>query len=128
MYWLGPEVPTDRLTSFEITYHGEGAPTLEAIEWGAESDLLASELPCDLSGCTLVHLAALSSARRQLQFFNACRKRGAPLISVGTDSNQVHSETGIVHAPLQQADIFFMNDYEASGLFKKKDRLHMQAG
>ncbi len=115
--WFGPQVPPERLPRFEITHHGAGVATLDAAEWGAEAELVPTGLPADLSGCTLVHLAALSSARRQLQFLAACRARGARLISAGTYARVVQRENETVRALLQQADVFFMNENEAAGVF-----------
>lgn len=115
--WFGPQVAPERLPHFEITHHGAGVATLDTAEWGAESELVPSDLPDDLSDYALVHIAALSSARRQLQFLNACRQRDARFVSVGTYARVVHSENEMVRALMQQADIFFMNENEAVGLF-----------
>ncbi len=117
LHWFGPQVPPVRLPRFEITHHGAGVATLDAAEWGAEAELFPAGLPADLSGCALVHIAALSSARRQLQFLAASRDRGARLISVGTYARVVQRENETVRARLQQADIFFMNENEAAGVF-----------
>ena len=119
--WFGPHVSPERLPHFEITHHGAGVATLDRAKWGAEAELNPAGLPADLSSCALVHLAALSSARRQLQFLNSCRQRGARLISVGTYARVVQRENQTVHALMQQADMFFMNENEAAGLFGSAD-------
>ena len=119
--WFGPHVSPDRLPHFEITHHGSGVASLDRAKWGSEAELNPTGLPVDLSSFTLVHIAALSSARRQLQFLNSCRQRGARLISVGTYGRVVQREKETVRALIQQADMFFMNENEAIGLFGSAD-------
>lgn len=115
--WFGPQIFSHELPHLEITHHGNDVATLNAIEWGAEIKLDPEDLPSDLSECKIVHLAALSSAERQLHFLDACRSRGASMISAGTYSYVVKHEPETVLTLMKEADIFFMNENEANGLF-----------
>jgi len=115
--WFGPQILLRELPHLEITHHGNDVATLNSIEWGAEIKLDPEDLPSDLSECKIVHLAALSSAERQLHFIDACRSRGAQMISAGTYSHVVKHEPKTVRKLMKEADIFFMNENEANGLF-----------
>ena len=115
--WFGPAILSDELPQLEITHHGNDAATLNSLEWGAEFKLDPEDLPSDLSECKIVHLAALRSAERQLHFLEVCRSRGAKLISAGTYSYVVRHEPKAVLRLMKEADIFFMNENEANGLF-----------
>ena len=115
--WFGPQILLHELPHLEITHHGNDVATLNSIEWGAEIKLDPEDLPSDLSECKIVHLAALSSAERQLHFLDACRSRGAQMISAGTYSHVVKHEPKTVLKLMKEADIFFMNENEANGLF-----------
>jgi ribokinase len=74
-------------------------------------------LPDDLSRFEIVHVAALSSAQKMLMFLQACRERGAKRISTGTYYRLVQNEPATVRAIFEQADVFFMNENEATGLW-----------
>ena len=115
--WFGPQILSHELPHLEITHHGNDVATLNSIEWGAEIKLDPEDLPSDLSECKIVHLAALSSAERQLHFLDACRSRGAQMVSAGTYSHVVKHEPETVLKLMKEADIFFMNENEANGLF-----------
>ncbi|BCX04277.1 MAG: ribokinase [Candidatus Roseilinea sp.] len=115
--WIGPEVPPDTLPHLEIMHHGEGRATLVGASWGAESQLTIEHLPDDLSRYAFVHIAALSSAQKMLDFLHACRARGAQRISAGTYYRIVQNEPATVRAIFEQADLFFMNENEAIGLW-----------
>lgn len=115
--WIGPTVAPDEITQLEIVHHGGGKATLLKAEWGAERQLSPDNWPADLSGFEFVHIAALSSAQRQLEFLRACRERGARRISVGTYARLVYGETDHVRTLFHEADLFFMNENEANGLF-----------
>jgi ribokinase len=115
--WIGPEVSTEDLPHLEIAHHGEGRATLMGASWGAESLLMPEALPSDLSRYAFVHIAALSSAHKMLDFLHACRDRGARRISAGTYYRIVQSEPATVRAIFEQADLFFMNENEATGLW-----------
>jgi len=126
--WFGPEILPDELPKMEITHHGNDVATLNSLEWGAEIKLDPEDLPSDLSGCKMVHLAALSSAERQLHFLEECRSRGAQLISAGTYSYVVQHEPQAVLKLMKEADIFFMNENEATGLFGSVGNLVVDPG
>lgn len=115
--WIGPSIAPDELTRLEIVQHGGGRATLLNAHWGAEAKLMPEHLPTDLSSFAFIHIAALSSAQRQLEFLHAARARGAQRISVGTYARAVQVETATVRQLLQEAEVFFMNENEASGLF-----------
>jgi sugar/nucleoside kinase (ribokinase family) len=115
--WLGPRVSPEALTRLDIAHHGGGKTTLLKADWGAEGGLIPDDLPDDLHGFDSVHIAALSSARRQLEFLRACRRRGARRISAGTYARLAYGETENVRVLLESADLFFMNENEANGLF-----------
>lgn len=115
--WIGPAIMPDELTRLEIVQHGGGRATLLNAHWGAEAALTPAHLPTDLSKFAFIHIAALSSAQRQLEFLHAARAQGAQRISVGTYARVVQAETATVRQLLQEADVFFMNENEARGLF-----------
>lgn len=126
--WLGPIITPGELTRLEIAHHGGGKATLLKAEWGAEQRLTTDNLPNDLSGFEFVHIAALSSAQRQLEFLRACRERGARRISVGTYARLVYGETDHVRTLFREADLFFMNENEANGLFGSTAGAHTETG
>jgi ribokinase len=115
--WMGPAVATRDMPRLEIAHHGEGRATLIDAAWGAESMLKPEMLPDDLSRFECVHVAALSSAQKMLMFVQACRERGARRISAGTYYRLVQNEPATVRAIFEQADVFFMNENEATGLW-----------
>jgi len=117
LIWFGPEVPPDDLPRLEIAHHGEGRATLMGASWGAEARLTVDDLPADLSEFAVVHIAALSSAQKMLDFLRTCRARRAPRISAGTYYRIVQREPATVRAIFEQADLFFMNENEAIGLW-----------
>lgn len=115
--WMGPAVRAQEMPRLEIAQHGEGRATLIDAAWGAESLLKPEMLPDDLSRFAFVHIAALSSAQKMLTFLQACRERGARRISAGTYYRLVQHEPATVRAIFEQADAFFMNENEATGLW-----------
>jgi sugar/nucleoside kinase (ribokinase family) len=115
--WIGPEVEPHELPRLEIEHHGDGKATLVGAAWGAEARLQPDDLPGDLSQFAFVHVAALSSAQKMLDFLHACRSRGATRISAGTYYRIVQNEPATVRAIFEQADLFFMNENEATGLW-----------
>lgn len=126
--WLGPQVPASELLHFEIAHHGGGRATLVNASWGAEALLNPAHLPADLSIYDCIHIAALSSAQRQLEFLQACRAGGAARISAGTYARVATNETRTVRALLDAADIFFMNENEAGILFGAFGAARVRAG
>lgn len=115
--WIGPTVETGAMPHLEIVHHGEGKATLLGASWGAESQLTPKDLPDTLSHFDFVHIAALSSAHKMLDFLHACRDRQARRISAGTYYRIVQNEPATVRAIFEQADLFFMNENEATGLW-----------
>ena len=126
--WFGPAVPPEQMPHFEIAHYGGGKAALLDAVWGAEGALDPADLPADLSRFGIVHLVALGGAARQMEFLAACRQRGARRISVGTFSRAVYGEPEIVRALLAQADLFFMNENEANGLFGSADAARTAPG
>jgi ribokinase len=119
--WSGPSIPPAHLPRLEIAHHGNGRATLLAASWGAEAQLLPRCLPDTLQDATFVHIAALSTAQRQLDFVQAITtqrgQHGQPRISVGTYARLAYGETAHVRTLLDTADLFFMNENEAKGVF-----------
>jgi len=126
--WIGPTVPPEALPRLEIAHHGDGTATLLDASWGSEVELVTTLLADDLSDYHTVHIAALSSAQRQLDFLHACRKRGACRISVGTYAKVVYGEGSTVKCLFEEADIFFMNENEANGLLGSPETWSTQPG
>jgi ribokinase len=104
------------LPRLEIQHHGHGQATLLDASWGAEKKLMPAGLPAAVKMARTVHIAALSSAGRQLDFLKTL-KRDAVRISVGTYARLVHNSTTLVRELFEKADFFFMNQNEARGLF-----------
>jgi sugar/nucleoside kinase (ribokinase family) len=115
--WIGPKVAVENLPHLEIAHHGEGRATLVGASWGGEAQLTVDALPHDLSHYAYVHIAALSSAQKMLSFLHACRDQGAQRISAGTYFRIVQNEPATVRAIFEQADLFFMNENEATSLW-----------
>ena len=115
--WLGPVCETEALPKLEIVHHGGGKAELLGASWGAELRMTPADLPAALSRYRIIHIAALSSAQRQLDFLRACRERGAQHISAGTYARLAYGETANVRQLIAEADLFFMNDNEARGVY-----------
>jgi sugar/nucleoside kinase (ribokinase family) len=115
--WIGPTTTPENLPRLEIGHHGGGRATLLGAAWGAEARLTPNYLPNSLSEFQFIHIAALSSAARQLEFLRACRERSARYVSVGTYARVIYGETETVRALFAESDTFFMNENEANGLF-----------
>lgn len=124
--WCGPMVEASALPRLEIRHHGGGKATLVGASWGAETSLLPGDLPDDLSNYRYVHIAALSSAQRQLDFLQTCRQRRAQQISVGTYARIAYGETPTVKQLFDAADVCFMNENEANGLFQSVEQVAHQ--
>lgn len=119
--WIGPPCDAKDLPRLEIVHYGQGKAELKSASWGAEANMTPTDLPDDLSGYAFVHIAALSSAQRQLEFLQACRRRGAQCISVGTYARLIYNESDTVRRLWSTADLFFMNENECNGLFGSID-------
>ncbi len=126
--WLGPVVePEEGLPHFEISQRGGKTEYLKAT-FGAESTLTPDMLPADLSTYDCIHIVPLGDAQKQLDFITACRARGAKKISAGAYIAGVDKSPRLVHDIVAQADIFFMNQSEAIGLFGSLEAAHTDAG
>jgi sugar/nucleoside kinase (ribokinase family) len=126
----------------EIEHHGGGRATLVDASWGAEAQLTPSGLPAEVTTASVIHIAALSTAQRQLDFLTTLDNRRSAdfgelsrtvsgqrsLISVGTYARLVYGETDQVRRLLTAADIFFMNDNEAKGLFGRVENAQTRPG
>lgn len=126
--WVGPAIPSDHVPHLEIAHYGGGKAKLLDASWGDEPLLTPESLPRDLSDFALVHIAALSSAKRQYEFLQACRVRGAKRISVGVYARVVYGEPDVVRQMMHDADIFFMNENEANGMFGSVDAAQTTQG
>lgn len=116
--WVGPQIAPEQLPRLEIAHHGGGRATLIDAAWGAEDQLTVASIPKAAPKSKLVHVAALSSARRQLEFVRALQAgANAPLISAGTYARLVYNETEAVRRLFEVTDLFFLNENEAKGLF-----------
>ncbi len=131
--WTGPLIAPSDLSRLEIAHHGGGKATLVSTSWGAgEAILRPAMLPLNIADASIVHIAALSSAARQLEFatYLATHKNSIspqnstalPLISVGTYSCLAYQQTDQVKQLLTLADLFFMNENEAKGIFGQVDQ------
>jgi sugar/nucleoside kinase (ribokinase family) len=126
--WLGPEILPDQIPKLEIAHYGGGNAKLLHASWGAEPLLTPDFLPQSLAEFDLVHIAALSNAARQREFLDACRARNAKFISVGVYARVVYGETETVRGLHRDADLFFMNENEARGLFGSVEAAYTAAG
>jgi sugar/nucleoside kinase (ribokinase family) len=115
--WLGPTVPAEKMPRLEIVHHGSGRATLKYADWDAEQFLLEKNLPHPLERYNVIHIAALSSAERQLQFLEYCRGQDCGKLSVGTYAKLLVAEPETLQKLFEAADMFFMNENEAKLLF-----------
>jgi ribokinase len=134
LVWSGPTVPAEDLPRLEIKHHGGGRATLVDASWGAEPQLTPATLPPEVTEASIVHIAALSTAQRQLDFLHVIQQRRSAvshrrlLISVGTYARLVYGDSERVRQLYNQADIFFMNENEANGLFGTVEQARPRPG
>ena len=76
--WLGPIVPPDQLPSFEIAHYGGGRAALLNATWGGEMLLTPENFPHDQITASIVHIAALRTAERQLNFARSLKSPPSP--------------------------------------------------
>jgi sugar/nucleoside kinase (ribokinase family) len=126
--WSGPVVPPEELPHFEIAHYGGGKAELVNARWGAEARLSPADLPGNLAVVPLIHITALGTTQRQLDFLHACRQGGARRISAGTYGRAVYGDSNAVRRLFEAADIFFMNENEANGLFGSVEQAHTAPG
>jgi ribokinase len=126
--WLGPVIDPAQLPRLEIEHYGGGQARLVAASWEAETILTPQLLPEVAWQVDFVHIAALSSAERQLAFLETLRARRGeqthPRFSVGTYARLVYGDPAGVRRLFELADLFFMNENEATGLFGSVAQAH----
>lgn len=125
--WLGPTISPDDLAHFEITYL-DGHTTYLVASVGAEANLHFDDLPDDLSRFGCIHIIPLGAPQRQLDFVQACRRRGAKRISVGNHFEPIRSSPEIVRQTIAESDICFMNEKESIELFGSLGEAKTQPG
>lgn len=116
--WKGPQVRESDMPRLEIIHHGGGRATLLTAEWGAESALTPQEITGPLDEFDVVHIAALSSAVKQKEFYDHLRALGAKTISCGTYFRLVKNAPDIVRALVKDCEFFFMNLNEFQTLYE----------
>ena len=114
--WQGPTVRPSELPRFELAYEAGQTTVIEAF-FGAEARMMPEMLPADLSVYDAVHVVPLGKASRQLEFLQACRKRGAKQLSAGTFKHIILEDRGAMAGVLAESDLFFLNEEEAIALF-----------
>ena len=152
--WMGPVVPLDQLPHFEIAHYGGGRAALLNASWGGEmlitpENFPRDEIARDQVAASIIHIAALRTAERQLTFAkhltsppsplswnrkNASRRGGAAIlgdevhISAGTYGKICASEPDTVRELIELCDFFFMNENEANLLFGGADKVRARPG
>lgn len=121
LHWMGPLVPPELLPRLEIEHQGRGRATLIGASWGAEAQLVPQALPEIAGQSRIAHIAALSTTQRQLDFGQALAEKSVR-ISAGTYARLVYEDTARVRQLFELADLFFMNENEAKGLFGSVSR------
>lgn len=121
LHWIGPIAKNDDYPHLEIVHHGNDRATLRNAGWGLEPHITPLLLPENLSDYSAVHIAALSSANRQLEFLNAIKTQSTCKISVGTYARVALNETETVRKLIADSDFVFMNENEASIIFDQRD-------
>ena len=125
--WLGPLFPEEEIAHFEISHVGDHANYIY-YSAGKEAEIDPNGLPADLSSYDLVHVTAMGNALQQRAFFQACLARGARRISAGTFLKDVQEHSRVVKETLELADIFFMNEQEAAGIFGSPEEAGARPG
>ncbi len=136
--WLGPIVPPDQLPSFEIAHYGGGRASLLNASWGGEMLITPENFPGDQIAAAIIHIAALHTAERQLNFAKAWRRqiaeRQIPIlnsqfrISAGTYGKICASEPATVRELISLCDFFFMNENESNLLYGGVDQVRAKPG
>jgi sugar/nucleoside kinase (ribokinase family) len=98
-------------------------------DWGAEPQLIPTAIPAEVHQAAIVHLAALSSAARQWDFWRALKAaKPGQRISAGTYARLVFGNPAEVRQLFEAIDLFFMNENEARGLFGRVELAHTRPG
>lgn len=124
--WMGPVVKVEEMPHFTIMHEDEKATYLDFFV-GEEERLDPSELPQDLSNYDGVHIIPLGSVKQQLRFADACRERGAKMISSGSFMNLIQEYPHKVRDLIEKLDVFFLNEQEAVELFGSLDLAETQS-
>ncbi len=118
--WKGPRIRESDMPRLEIIHHGAGRATLLNAEWGAESALTPFEITGSLEEFDVVHIAALSSAVKQKEFYGRLRELGAKTISCGTYYRLVKTAPDVVRELVKNCEYSFMNLNEFQTLYESK--------
>ncbi len=113
--WRGPEVPPERLPSFEIAHLGGGRTEMRGAASRAEAELSARALPPDLPAGT-VYCIGLPDPRAQLELVRHFKALGRR-VACGTCGAAVRDAPGVVLEAFAVADAGFCNRSEAIRLF-----------
>jgi sugar/nucleoside kinase (ribokinase family) len=124
--WHGPAVTADQLPTFEIAHKPGGCTEMLDAKAGAEATLGPENLPTDLAG-ELVFLIAMAEPRQQLALLEELGKRGCR-VACGAYMCAVDKRPETVRQIFGEADIFFCNESEASGLFGGLDAARAAPG
>ena len=125
--WLGPVIPLNHLPHFEISYLNETTDYLD-FNIDAESSLLCSTLPEDLSIYDVIHVTPLGDIAKQMEFIRACRNNGARRISSGTCLMHAEEEPDKVLAVINESDFSFLNQAEAQAVYGSIDSVSTDVG
>jgi sugar/nucleoside kinase (ribokinase family) len=125
--WWGPTVVIEEMPHFTILHEGDNAVYLEFFV-GEEEQLDPDGLPQDLSTYDGVHIIPLGNVRQQLRFADACRLRGAKMISSGSFMNLVVEHPNMVRELIEKSDVFFLNEHEATALYGSIDQAVTKPG
>lgn len=111
MKWIGPHTPLEQLPQFHIRQSCSDTIYDKAF-FGSESTLSPNDLPQDLSNYDMIHIVPLGDGNQQLTFIEACRSRGAKLISCGTAMPIIERNHDTIKRVMEASDFFFMNEEE----------------
>jgi sugar/nucleoside kinase (ribokinase family) len=126
--WVGPIVTPEELPHFKIEHCPDGRTNFDVTSFGKEAFLDPADLPEDLSRYRLIHITPVGSGEHQLELLQDCRKRGALRISAGTYPCMLEDEPHFVRKVFDAADLFFMNEQEATKLFGSVHGAHTRPG
>ena len=125
--WYGPLVPLEDMPRFELSHDGDKATYLGFYS-GAEEWLDTGPLPQDLSVFDGVHISSLGIGEQQLKFADACRERGAKMVSSGSFLLLIQENPEAVRELMTKSDVFFLNAEEATALFGSLEQATTQPG
>lgn len=125
--WRGMTVAPEELPRFEIVHREDGSTEMVQMQWGAEARLTPSELPAaDLPG-EWVYCVPLTEPAQELDFLRHFKARGRRTAG-GTYAGAVASHRAAVLRILEEADVFFCNEREATGLFGAAEAARTRPG